>query len=103
MLGSAHDGEVLNAAKAATRLVSEARATWPEVLAPNESPVPIGEPVISAPEIGRMLSHRQCCRLNGWEVNFLAGVSEARWLSAKQAARLARITAKVERCRGGMP
>lgn len=33
MLGSAHDGEVLNAAKLAHRLVREAKATWPELFA----------------------------------------------------------------------
>ena len=32
MMGSAHDGEALNAARLAVRMLKEAKATWPEVL-----------------------------------------------------------------------
>jgi len=32
MLGSAHDGEVVNAARLAVRMLKEARLTWPQVL-----------------------------------------------------------------------
>src|SRR5215472_12398711 len=32
MMDSAHDGEALNAAKQATRIVKDARITWPQVI-----------------------------------------------------------------------
>ena len=35
MMGSAHDGEILAAAKAAQRLLTDAKATWFDVVAPE--------------------------------------------------------------------
>jgi hypothetical protein len=52
MLGSEHDGEIINAARAATRLVRDRGLTWHQVLAPKSSPqarLPPREPRKSRP------------------------------------------------------
>jgi hypothetical protein len=122
MMGSDFDGEVLNATRTAHKLLCEAKASWPEILAAGPSNVEhlrdlAAELAIEnerlraenerlkfpapAPrgDIARLLAHRRCC-LNQWERDFLASLAEKSGvLSAKQSAALGRIKNKISRCR----
>jgi len=39
MMGSAHDGKALNAARAADKLVRDAGLTWPDIIASSALPI----------------------------------------------------------------
>src|SRR5437762_1794476 len=97
MLGSAHDGEVLAAARQAERLRVDAGLTWPEIVAralpPPERPSPRNYTVAEA--VALVLDRWDL--LTDWEIGFAEGIQRQRNpLSAKQRDLLDRL---VEKCR----
>jgi hypothetical protein len=122
MLGSAHDGEVLNAARLAQRLLATANMTWTELVATPPALTPaeidlarIAQLEADAFERGRraglaeqtqgftswplLADHclHQCGRLlTPWETGFLADFIARRWTvpTAKQHPIFARIAAR---------
>ncbi len=113
MMGSVHDGEALNAARMAHRLVSEAKLTWPEVftLPPPAASKPTGGPPPGSQswhrppppppfdawlvDVVACLEHRE--RLTEWEIDFLEGLDRFAFLSEKQQAVLDKIKRKTQR------
>lgn len=100
MIGSAHDGEALAAARKAHELVQAKGATWGEALGLGEAP-----PVSSEPEhvtIARDLLVRGKRSTTAWERKFLMGVLAFKSLSPHQRQTLDGIAAKVEATRNGL-
>ena len=93
MMGSAHDGEVVNAARAADRLVRDSGLRWPDIAmsAPprgSNGNGPGFDPITFC--LARPWS------LTDWEEGFLRSIArQHRRLSTKQWGVLARIVAKV--------
>jgi len=73
MLGPAHDGEALAAARQAERLRSEARLTWLDILIPA-LPQPHGQTVADA--IACVLDHDEM--LTNWEAPFVRSIGRQR-------------------------
>jgi hypothetical protein len=102
MLGSAHGGEVMNAARQAERIRHEAGATWHEIIIVMPPPAfvapdldDIEDDDVSA-ELATCLARLDL--LAAWEVQFVRSISHRRHrLSPKQKAVLARLFAKVLR------
>jgi hypothetical protein len=101
MLGSAHDGEVLAAAKAAERLRRQSGATWGELL---QAPSADGQSEPRGARAGAAGGWREVVRvglsraasLSAWERQFLAVLaSYQRDPSDKQIGILAGIAAKL--------
>ena len=97
MVGSAHDGEALAAARKADALVKGRGRTWPEVLGLGEAP-PEPDHIATA----RDLLGRGKGICTAWEIRFLRGVLGFKTLSAHQRQTLDGITAKVEAASTGM-
>ena len=94
MLGSDHDGEVINAARAADRLVRDAGLRWPDIA----MPVPPRGRGDNDP-VGFCLSRPAA--LTDWEQRFLRSIERQRYrLTAKQCAVLGGIVSKVHAARG---
>jgi hypothetical protein len=96
MLGSAHDGEVIAAARQAERIRREAGATWRELL----SPAPLApRPAARMPQSlhdAIELCYERREHLTPWERDFIASIMRCRRrLSDKQIDVLDRITRKV--------
>ncbi len=97
MTGSNHDGEALNAIRAANAMLQKHRLTWPEVLLPSEPPEAacndygVTDHRREAEAI--LAAHR--ASLTAWEVDFLAGILGFQQLQPKQVAILAGIRKKV--------
>jgi hypothetical protein len=90
MTGSAHDGEALNAARLADRLVKDRGATWPDVLIPLQR-----EPLHST---WRRVCAELAARPDGhrpWERRFVTDLSKFPRLSSKQRCVLQEIAARV--------
>jgi hypothetical protein len=62
MLGSDHDGEVINAAKLADQMVRKHGLTWEAIIAPTPEPEHIADP-------------RQSDLLHGWPTHWAAAVA----------------------------
>lgn len=93
MIGSAHDGEALAAARKAHQLLMQRNATWPEVLGLD--------PVPTAPEPDHLVEARDLLKrgkglLTRWEHGFLLGIMSANTLAPKQVVSLEAIRAKVD-------
>lgn len=97
MVGSAHDGEALAAARKADALVKGRGRTWPEVLGLGEAPPEPDHLVIARDLLGR---GKGIC--TAWEQQFLRGILGFKTLSAHQRQTLDGITAKVDAARNGM-
>jgi hypothetical protein len=124
MLGSAHDGEVLDAAKLATRLIGEAGATWPQILEPDPVIKDAIRPLLAEnQELRAAVEQSQrksqppmaqsfdpddpnqmfalCTlwakRLTPWEQEFIASLPQYPRLSPKQHAVLRRLAEKCDR------
>lgn len=103
MFSSSFDGEILNAAKAAERLIKARGETWESVIVfsrsvdppPNRPTQPKPKPHRSAfqDEIDACVA--KCNLLTEWERNFLTSISERWSLSEKQQARFDQIKVKV--------
>jgi hypothetical protein len=102
MLGSAHDGEIAAAGRRATAMVKGAGLTWGEVIAPAAPrPEPPHRPSrrwrrVVSPTDSTALCLQWPEVLTGWEAGFCRSILGKRRISAKQAAVLVRIAAKVE-------
>ena len=97
MLGSAHDGEALAAARRAERLRAEAGVTWLDILMPvlpPPRPQPYGPTVANT--IDFVLDNDQ--ELTDWEAAFVRSIRRQRSpLSPKQIAILDLLVEKVHR------
>lgn len=93
LIGSAHDGEALAAARKAHQLVTQRGGTWPEVLGLDARP-PAPEPDHLTE--ARALLKRGRGLLTRWEHSFLLGIMAHTTLKAKQVESLEAIRAKVD-------
>jgi hypothetical protein len=108
MMGSEFDGEVLNAARMADRLLRENGCTWQDVIA---APV---DPDVSrssnADPLALFVSRKQACvfvrtsalTLTPWELDFLGNVSGLARLSTRQLNTLRKLVARAI-ASGGRP
>jgi hypothetical protein len=97
MLGSSHDGEVLNAARMADRAVRDAGLTWTDALQPTlPGPKPTQRPPVAhwRPTCRRLLERPH--DLNPWERDFVRGIEHAAMLSVKQHRCLRSIVERVD-------
>lgn len=94
MVGSAHDGEALAAARKADALVKGRGRTWPEVLGLGEAPPPAPEAEHIA--LARELLGKGKAICTPWEMRFLRGVLAFKTLSAQQRQTLDGIREKVD-------
>ncbi len=95
MLGSAHDGEVVNAGRLADKLLRETGATWHEVLGAANDPRQDEGP---SPDGWRGLCDaclRRPLALTRWEHDFLETLLGFRRPSSRQLDVLFRIATKV--------
>jgi hypothetical protein len=100
MLGSAHDGEVAAAGRAADTLVRRAGATWPEVLmAQLLEPADPDQDLDVAWAVAYCLSFSD--RLNDWEIGFCRSLHSRTWTTTKQRAVLSNILNKLGAAAGG--
>jgi hypothetical protein len=102
MVGSDHDGEALNAARLADRMVRESGITWQDVLisppvasaqpqaSSTNDPLRQFETVFDAVNFALMLAPM----LTAWEMNFLRSLPSFRRVSEKQLAVLRRLIAR---------
>jgi hypothetical protein len=102
MLGSAHDGEVAAAGRRANAMVKGVGLTWGEVIAraaprpqPPHRPPRRWRRVVSPTDAAALCLHWPEV-LTGWEADFCRSIVGRRRISAKQAAVLTRIAAKIE-------
>jgi hypothetical protein len=93
LIGSAHDGEALAAARKAHQLVTQRGASWPQVLGLATTPAaPAPDHLTEA----RDLLKRGRGLLTRWEHSFLLGIMAHSTLKAKQVESLEAIRAKVD-------
>lgn len=101
ILGSPHDGEVLNAARLAARLVHDADLTWNDVIAADAQPpaqvsaFPVGDPPDATWRQQIRAIERQIAMLAPWERNFISHLKELHRLSDKQRQAVEFIYQKV--------
>jgi hypothetical protein len=97
MLGSAHDGEVLAAARQTARLRQGAGLTWRDIVLPALPPPARAQRVETlAAAIAFALDHEDA--LTPWEFGFVTSLRRQRTpISAKQAAILEQIVEKAQR------
>jgi hypothetical protein len=100
MVGSAHDGEALNAAKLADRLVRDRGATWDDALTPEGDGAKCSRRSSqSEPRSWRAVA-ANCGRypllLDKWETEFINGLHRFAVLSAKQQTKLTTIAARLQ-------
>jgi hypothetical protein len=94
MLGSAHEGEILAAARAAERIRHDAGMSWREILDPAPSSAAEWADEVKDDPVGFCLARAQ--RLTDWERNFLSSIQRQRYrLSDKQCRVLRTLVAKV--------
>lgn len=91
MLGSAHDGEVIAAARQAEKLIRKHGATWPGILGISDAPP---SPII--PHHADALEYLKASGLTDFERRFLRGIMAFQTLSASQARTLETIRVKIE-------
>jgi hypothetical protein len=90
MLGSDHDGEVVNAARAADRLVRRSGLRWPDIAMPAQPPRGPIEFCLSCPTV-----------LTAWERAFLHSLRSQNYRpTPKQIGVLERIVEKVHAAEG---
>ena len=94
MLGSAHDGEVVNAARKAHELLAAKGVTWPAVLGLDDMEQPSPEPYHLT--LARDLLGRGKGIITRWEYNFLLGIMGHKILKQKQIETLDGIAAKID-------
>lgn len=101
MFSSTYDGEILNAAKAAERLVKNRGETWEAVLVQasrstrHEQPKPKYKPARTDFQDEIDACMEKVKYLTPWEQSFLTSISERWTLSEKQRAILDRIKEKL--------
>jgi hypothetical protein len=105
MMGSDHDGEALNAARMADRLVRKHGVTWLEVIT-----TPVLPPLSTADPLAQFTSCAEACRftlaraptLTQWECKFPRNVAGFSKLSLKQLDTLRRLVTRAIAA-GGRP
>lgn len=97
MLGSAHDGEIVAAARQAERLRVDAGLTWPEILVPRLPPPLHGENVRTVTEaVDFVIKHEVL--LTDWERGFVRDLRRLKYpLSTRQLEVLECLVEKVQR------
>jgi hypothetical protein len=100
MMGSDHDGEVINAAKAAHRLLQSRGLTWSDVVTVESAPEQDQPGIWREPQcwrdaVGICLGLTDA-PLSAWDKAFLIGISGRKVLTEKQKCQLDRI---VDMCR----
>jgi len=97
MMGSAHDGEVVAAARQVERLRADAGLTWPEILVPRLPPPPRRQNVRTvADAIDFVLQHEVV--LTDWERGFVRDLRRLKYpISSRQLEVLERLVEKVRR------
>src|SRR5260221_13111509 len=92
LLGSAHDGEVVSAGRAADTLVRRAGLTWPDIVLQRPLPTPRPDPVPFNDAGQVQFCLRWAHRLSNWEADFVASIRDHRRpLSTKQRNVLTRV------------
>jgi hypothetical protein len=97
MLGSAHDGEIAAAGRAANELVRGAGLTWPEVIEP---PSALVQPYPDRAEEDYPLTIEDCLEsswLTPWERKFLGSIRYRTRLTKKQIQVFEDIKTKIRR------
>ena len=97
MLGSAHDSEVVAAARQAERLRADAGLTWAEIVIPRLPAPPQRQNVGAVAEVIRfVLQHADA--LTDWERNFARSIARQQSpLTLKQRVVLDRLVEKAQR------
>ena len=97
MMGSAHDGEVVAAARQVERLRADAGLTWPEILVPRLPPPRRGQNVRTvADAIDFVLQHEVV--LTDWERGFVRDLRRLKYpISSRQLEVLERLFEKAQR------
>jgi len=97
MLGSAHDGEIIAAARQAERLRADAGLTWTDIVIPRLSAPQRRQKVGPVADlVAFVLEHGDT--LTEWEIGFVEGVARQRFrLSPKQREILDRLVQKAQR------
>src|SRR3954447_13797385 len=97
LMGSAHDGEVVAAARQAERLRAEAGLTWQQIMVPTLPPPHRSAPVQTvADAIEFVLDHEEA--LSEWERDFVRSVATQKYpMSPKQVEVLQRLVEKARR------
>jgi hypothetical protein len=93
MLGSAHDGEALNAARKAHQLVSRNGATWFDVIGAPDPDMETTPRIAHHAIVLDLLKHVE--HLTEFERRFLRGTLGFQKLTDKQAVTLETIRAKI--------
>jgi hypothetical protein len=97
MLGSAHDGEIVAAARQPERLRADAGLTWPEILVPRLPPPPRRQNVRTVTEAIDFVIEREDA-LTAWESDFARSIPrQSSPLSSKQIGILERLVEKARR------
>ena len=97
MMGSAHDGEVVAAARQAERMRAEAGLTWQQIMVPTLPPPPKRQNTGTVGEAVEFLLDRQDL-LTEWERDFVGDIGRAKYrLSDKQLTILDRLLEKARR------
>src|SRR5438874_13522160 len=102
MMGSAHDGEVVAAARQAERLRAEAGLTWVDIVLPAlPSPRPQRRGAMTLGQaIQFLLDHEDA--LTAWESDFARSIQrQTSPLSPQQCGILERLVEKVRRAEAG--
>ena len=102
MMGSAHDGEVVAAARQAERLRADAGLTWHDIVLPAlPSPRPQRRGAMTLGQaIQFVLDHEDA--LTAWESDFARSIQrQSSPLSPKQIGILERLVEKVRRAEAG--
>ena len=97
MMGSAHDGQVVAAARQVERLRVDAGLTWPEILVPRLPPPPRRQNVRTVAEaVDFVLEHEVV--LTDWERGFVRDLRRLKYpLSPRQLEVLERLFDKTRR------
>lgn len=118
MIGSSADGEALNAARLANRLIQDRKLSWGDVInghaatswpghtqtpwgfswtppPPRPPPRPPPEPELrNWRTVARMILLHHVDLINDWELHFLSSISGRAYLTEKQEATLTKIATK---------
>jgi hypothetical protein len=101
MLGSAHDGEIVAAARQAERLRRQAGLTWAEIVWPRVLPEPEPSPDDGGADEAVAFCLSRIFALTRWERDFVKSLAaqRRRQLTPKQAAVIVRLVDKCWRWR----
>ena len=96
MLGSSHDGEVVNAARKAHEMLKAKGVTWPAVLGLDDMQQDQPAPEPYHLTLARELLGKGKGIITRWEYNFLIGIMGHKVLKQKQIETLDGIAAKID-------